>query len=195
MGMAIVHSLAAGMMVSLLSLSGCFVLWVRPDRLRRIVPYLVALAVGVLLGDAFLHLIPDAVVRQGLIGDIGLATMGGLFVFFVWEKGVRWRYGHDPDSAAGTIKPLARMNLIGDAVHNFVDGVLIVGSFIADPWLGMTTTAAILVHELPQEIGDVGALIHGGYAPRQGNPLEFRLFPDGAGRCLVHAAAGPMGRG
>jgi zinc and cadmium transporter len=59
------------------------------------------------------------------------------------------------------------MNLIGDAVHNFVDGVLIAGSFIADPWLGMTTTAAILVHELPQEIGDVGALIHGGYAPRQ----------------------------
>ena len=68
---------------------------------------------------------------------------------------------------------MARMNLIGDAVHNFIDGILIAGSFWIDPWIGATTTLAIVAHEIPQEIGDVGALIHGGYRPAQAIRYNF----------------------
>jgi len=169
------YALAAGLVVSLVALSGAFVLWLPPERLRRWVPNLVALAVGILLGDAFIHLIPDAVARHGDVGGVCLAVLGGLFLFFVLEKWVRWRHDHAPAQGPGSasVQPMARMNLIGDAVHNFIDGILIAGSFWADPWIGTTTTLAIVAHEIPQEIGDVGALIHGGYRPAEAIRYNF----------------------
>lgn len=172
---AALFSFAAGVAVSAVAFSGVFVLWLSPSRLERLVPNLVALAVGVLLGDAFIHLIPDAVSRHGDVGDVCLAVLAGLFLFFVLEKLVRWRHDHTVASGPGavTVQPLARMNLIGDAVHNFIDGILIAASFWSDPWIGATTTLAIIAHEIPQEIGDVGALIHGGYSPRQAIRYNF----------------------
>jgi zinc and cadmium transporter len=169
------YALAAGLLISLVAFSGAFVLWLPPERLQKLVPNLVALAVGVLLGDAFIHLIPDAVVRHGDVGEVCLAVLGGLFLFFVLEKLVRWRHDHAPAAGPGadTVQPMARMNLIGDAVHNFIDGILIAGSFWIDPWIGATTTLAIVAHEIPQEIGDVGALIHGGYRPAEAIRYNF----------------------
>jgi len=168
-------ALAAGAVISLVSLSGVFVLWLEPERLRRWIPNMVGLAVGVLLGDAFIHLIPDAVARHGNVGEVCLAVLGGVFLFFVLEKLVRWRHDHEPIASPGAnqILPMARMNPIGDAVHNFIDGILIAGSFWVDPWLGATTTLAIVAHEIPQEIGDVGALIHGGYKPAEAIRYNF----------------------
>jgi zinc and cadmium transporter len=98
-----------------------------------------------------------------------------VFLFFLLEKVVRWRHDHHMvfETVPGDIRPLARMNLIGDAVHNFVDGILIAGSFLVDPVLGFTTTFAIIAHEIPQELGDVGALVYGGYAPRQAVLYNF----------------------
>lgn len=168
--------IAASLLVSLCSFSGLFVLWIQPERLQRLIPYLVALAVGVLLGDAFIHLIPDAVVRQGSVSTVCLMVLLGVVIFFVLEKVVRWRHDHRLDfvhQAANSIRPIAKMNLVGDAVHNFVDGILIAGSFLIDPVLGATTTFAIIVHEIPQEIGDVGALIYGGFTPKQAVLYNF----------------------
>lgn len=172
---ASLSAMAAGVAVSLVALSGTFVLWLSPDCLRRLTPNLVALAVGVLLGDAFIHLIPDAIARHGNAGEVCLAVLGGLFLFFVLEKWVRWRHSHAPaeEPVAATVQPMARMNLIGDSVHNFIDGILIAGSFWIDPWIGATTTLTIIVHEIPQEIGDVGALIHGGYRPAEAIRYNF----------------------
>jgi zinc and cadmium transporter len=163
------------MAVALVAFSGAFVLWLSPRRLQRLVPALVALAVGVLLGDAFIHLIPDAISRHGNASEVCLAVLAGLFLFFVLEKLVRWRHDHTPAEGPGaaTVQPMARMNLIGDAVHNFIDGILIAGSFWIDPLIGATTTLAIIAHEIPQEIGDVGALIHGGYRPGQAIRYNF----------------------
>jgi zinc and cadmium transporter len=168
-------ALGAGLAVSAVAFSGVFVLWLTPSQLERLVPNLVGLAVGVLLGDAFIHLIPDAVARHGDVGEVCLAVLGGLFLFFVLEKLVRWRHDHTISHGRGpsTVQPMARMNLIGDAVHNFIDGILIAGSFWVDPWLGTTTTLAIIAHEIPQEIGDVGALIQGGYRPREAIRYNF----------------------
>jgi len=167
-------TIAASLAVSLCSLSSAFALWLPAETLKRIVPFLVALAVGVLLGDAFIHLIPDAVARHGSVSDVCLTVLVGVFGFFVLEKLVRWRHDHNVDTRPGAeILPLAKMNLIGDAIHNFVDGILIAGSFLADPILGWTTTLAIVAHEVPQELGDVGALLRGGYRPRQAVLYNF----------------------
>lgn len=169
------QSLAAGMAVSLVSLSGAFTLWIAPPRLRRLVPLLVSLAVGVLLGDAFLHLIPEAASQLGSLTETCLFVLLGILLFFSIEKVVRGHHRHEVFDPTLSPAPQAsaRMNLIGDAIHNFTDGVLIAGSFAADPLLGLATTLAILVHEIPQEIGDVGALIQGGYAPRRALVLNF----------------------
>lgn len=171
----IVSALAASFTVSLCSLSSLFALWLKPETLKRVVPYLVALAVGVLLGDAFIHLIPDAINRHGSAAKVCLMTLVGVFCFFVLEKLVRWRHDHRQDfiGAQDDIRPMAKMNLVGDAIHNFVDGILIGGSFLVDPAIGVTTTLAIIAHEIPQEIGDVGALIYGGYSPKQAVLLNF----------------------
>lgn len=170
-----VSALAAAGVIALVSLSGAAVLFVREARLQVVVPLLVALAVGVLLGDAFLHLIPEATELLGSTTTVGVFALAGFVLFFAIEKGVRWQHRHDvftPDST-GPIQPMARMNLVGDAVHNFVDGILIAGSFAADPLLGWATTAAIVMHEIPQELGDVGALLCGGYPPRRAVRLNF----------------------
>lgn len=168
-------TVAASLAVSLCSLSSAFALWLPAETLKRIVPFLVALAVGVLLGDAFIHLIPDAVERSGSVSAVCLTVLIGVFGFFVLEKLVRWRHDHNVDTRpnCGEILPLAKMNLIGDAIHNFVDGILIAGSFLADPVLGLTTTLAIIAHEVPQELGDVGALLRGGYSPKQAVLYNF----------------------
>jgi len=112
--------IAASLLVSLCSFSGLFVLWIPPERLQRLIPYLVALAVGVLLGDAFIHLIPDAVARQGSVSTVCLMVLLSVVIFFVLEKVVRWRHDHRLDfthQAADSIRPIAKMNLVGDAVH------------------------------------------------------------------------------
>jgi zinc and cadmium transporter len=98
-----------------------------------------------------------------------------MLLFFVLEKLVRWRHDHHINlpGQQDDIRPIAKMNLMGDAVHNFVDGILIGGSFIVDPVLGFTTTLAIIAHEIPQEIGDVGALVYGGYSPAKAVLYNF----------------------
>lgn len=176
----VIQSLLASLLVAAVSLCGAFVLVLRESFLQRLIPLLVALAVGVLLGDAFLHLIPEAVERIGSVSRVGLLVVCGMVLFFAIEKLVRWRHDHAhlPVAAAltagaGPVQPMARMNLVGDGVHNFIDGILIAGSFAADPVLGWATTAAIVLHEIPQELGDVGALICGGYAPRRAVMLNF----------------------
>ncbi|GAB4276277.1 MAG: ZIP family metal transporter [Methylomicrobium sp.] len=168
----IFYTLSASLLVSLVSLSGAFVFYLDRQLLKRLLPYLIALAVGVLLGDAFIHLIPDAAERQGSIATVCLTTLAGVFLFFVLEKIVRWRHDHTV-FAGDSVKPMAKMNLMGDAIHNFVDGILIGGSFLVDPVIGLTTTLAIVVHEIPQEIGDVGALVYGGYSPKKAVLYNF----------------------
>ncbi|WP_233144533.1 ZIP family metal transporter [Methyloprofundus sedimenti] len=109
-----------------------------------------------------------------------------MFLFFVLEKLVRWRHDHhiDVPGQDEDIRPIAKMNLMGDAVHNFVDGILIGGSFIEDPVLGFTTTLAIIAHEIPQEIGDVSALVYGGYSPAK--EVLYNFY------CSLSAVAGAV---
>jgi zinc and cadmium transporter len=163
-------TLAGATVVVLVAFVSLFVFYIKDSTLRRWMPRLIAVAVGVLLGDAFLHLLPDALDSGASTSVVFMSTLGGILCFYLIEHVLHWQHDHrleeSPGADAGP-ESFARMNLLGDAIHNFVDGILIAGSFLTDPVLGVATTIAIVVHEIPQEISDIAVLVHGGYSKRR----------------------------
>lgn len=145
-----------------------------PARVRSLaLPHFVSFAIGALLGAAFLALLPHAV--EGPYGvdfhNIGLAVLGGILLFFLLEKMVLWRHchsdhceAHTPQEAyvRGNAQTTATVILVGDGLHNFVDGVLIGAAFLTDIHLGIVTSLAVAAHEIPQEVGDFAILLHSG---------------------------------
>ena len=117
-----------------------------------------------MLAAAFLHLLPESVAALGETLPFQL-TLGSFIVFFALERFLHWRHCHD--KAHLTEHTVGTMNLIGDAIHNFLDGVLIAASFATGAGLGVIATLAIALHEIPQEIGDFGVLLHSGFSRRQ----------------------------
>jgi zinc and cadmium transporter len=165
-------ALASVTLVSLLSLIGAFTISIDLGRLKRALRYLIAFAAGALLGDAFLHLLPE-VFEQGLDPRaIAVRILAGLVVFLFLERIVYWRHSHMPTSEHQP-HPVGVTNLVGDALHNFIDGAVIGGSFLVSPALGLTTTLAVILHEIPQEIGDFSILIHAGYTRNRALWLNF----------------------
>lgn len=121
------------------------------------------------MGGAFLHLLPEAVEKsEGT--DIFLFVLVGFILFFLIEKVLHWRHCHKGKCDVHTFH---YMNLIGDSVHNFIDGLIIATSFIVSIPLGFTTTIAIAAHEIPQEIGDFGVLVYGGFEKKKAIILNF----------------------
>jgi zinc and cadmium transporter len=159
--------------VSLLSLVGALALVVRPEKLRRLLPYLVSVAVGALLGSAFLHLIPEvAEKRDGFDAASGALVLGGILLFFVMERFIHGHaHGHSGHAA---VAPVAWLNLAGDGLHNFADGILIAAAWMEGGALtGLAATVAVGLHEIPQELGDVAVLVHAGLQPRRAVLLNF----------------------
>ncbi|MCJ7792665.1 MAG: ZIP family metal transporter [Candidatus Marinimicrobia bacterium] len=159
-------------LVSLLSFTGVLFLALQAEKLKKILLFLVSFAAGGLLGDAFLHLLPEAVETMGFSLEVSLAVLAGLLVFFVLEKFIAWRHCHIPTSKEHP-HPLALMNLVGDGFHNFMDGMVIAASFLAGLPLGIATTLAVIFHEIPQEIGDFGVLLHGGFSKKKALFFNF----------------------
>jgi zinc and cadmium transporter len=141
--------------------------------LRRVVRWLVCSAIGALLGAAFLHLIPEALAEPGGARTASAVALGGFLTFFLLERYL-WSHHHDPtDAGRMNVPPLAALNLMGDGAHNFVDGMAIAAAYTTDPSLGLATTVAVLLHELPQEIGDYGILLHAGLERRRAMSWNF----------------------
>jgi len=164
-------AVSASVFISLLSLVGLAVFFVKAEKIKKIVLLLVALSAGTMLGAAFLHLIPESL--QELPSDtVFVCTVVGFLLFFLVERLLHWRHCHKIDGECHA-HTFAYMNLFGDAFHNFLDGLLIVASFAVNPALGWATTWAVASHELPQEIGDYGVLIHGGLSRRRALWLNF----------------------
>ena len=164
---AVVFALVSVLLVSGVSLIGVLTLSWDEARLNRVAGSLVALAVGGLYGDAFLHLVPEAFERLGP-SRAPLWLMSGILGFFLLEKILRRRDLHHRRH-----HPVAEMNLAGDAMHNLVDGMLIAASYGVSLPLGVATTAAVLLHEIPQELGDFGVLVHGGLPVRRALRLNL----------------------
>ena len=155
------YTIASVLIVSALSLIGVISLVLSGDKINRIIMFLVSLSAGVLLGDSFLHLIPEAV-EKNYSPNIWLWLLVGILIFFILEKIIHWRHCHIPSSTLHH-HAVGKMNLIGDGLHNFLDGILIAGSYLVSLPLGIATTLAVIAHEMPQEISDFGVLLYAGY--------------------------------
>jgi zinc and cadmium transporter len=158
--------------VSMISLIGVLALWVSDKKLKKVFIYLVSFAAGGLLGDAFLHLLPEAAEKTGLGISTSLLIIVGIFSSFAVEKFLQWRHCHIPTSNEHP-HSFAYMNLFGDAVHNLIDGLIIGGSYIASIPLGIATTIAVIFHEVPQELGDFSVLVYGGFNKKKALMFNF----------------------
>jgi zinc and cadmium transporter len=158
--------------VSSLSFLGALSLLVGESLLRRSLLVLVSLGVGGLLGDAFLHLLPESYGNKANHElTVSLLVLAGILLFFIQEKILKWKHLHS--DSAGHIHPVGYMNLVATGMHNFVDGVLIGASFLAGPRIGIATTLAVALHEIPHEISDFGVLVHAGFKPKKALLLNF----------------------
>jgi zinc and cadmium transporter len=148
--------LASTFLVSAISIIGILFLVLRKKLLDKILLMLVSFASGSLLGGAFLHLIPEALSPYD--ESVFIVILVGIFVFFLLEKSL-WKHCHEKECP---VHPFAYLNLFGDGLHNFIDGLIIAASFLVSIPLGTATTLAVISHEVPQEIGDFGILVYGG---------------------------------
>jgi len=173
LGWIIAFSVLGGVLSA--AAGGVFLLF-GDERRTRLLPHLISLATGTLLGAAFLGLLPealDSVARDGAY-RVTLSVLAGLVFFFLLEKMVIWRHcheehceGHTDNPGADTRVAVGTLILVGDAIHNFVDGVLIAAAFLSDVRLGVVTSLAVAAHEIPQEVGDLAILLHSGYSRRR----------------------------
>lgn len=161
--------------ISLTSLIGIFTLGIKQSYLTTKLIYLVSFSAGALFGDVFLHLMPEMVehAHEMDMDQLGLLVIGGVVLGLVIEKLLHWHHCHHDHSEDDQPHTIAKMNLIGDFVHNLIDGLIIGASFLVSVPAGLATSLAILFHEIPQEIGDYAVLIHSGYSKKKALLLNF----------------------
>ncbi len=166
----IAQVLAATTFISLIAVFAALGLSISRALFSKLLLVLVGLSAGALMGAAFFHLIPEAL--EGAGAEMVFAVViSGYVLFFILER-VLWHHSH---KSVTKVHPVAYLNLIGDGAHNFIDGLIIAASFIAEPSLGLVTTFAVSLHEIPQELGDFGVLVYGGFTLRRAILLNFAI--------------------
>jgi zinc and cadmium transporter len=168
LGWIIIFSLlgSAGVVVG----AGALLL-LRETAWHRLISFLVSFAVGTLLGGAFLGLLPEALERAESL-PVFSTVLAGVVLFFILEKWVLWRHCHDSECPVDRVA--GELILLGDAIHNFFDGIVIAASFLSAPALGISSALAVVAHEVPQEVGDFAILLHSGYG--KGRALLYNLL-------------------
>lgn len=151
--------------VSLISFIGAVTMVIRAGDIQKFMHYFISFAVGTLLGNVFLHLIPESIEHLSInhVGIFILIGMGGSFFF----EQLFHSYHNENNRSHKGIKPVAIINLLTDGLHNFIDGAVITFTFLISPELGVSTSIAIALHEIPQELSDLSILIHGGFSRMQ----------------------------
>ncbi|MCK9292561.1 MAG: ZIP family metal transporter [archaeon] len=166
------YSIISVLIVSLISLIGIITLFFKIKKMNNILLFAISFSAGALIGDAILHILPELVKDGGFTLSLSLFFIFGLIIFFILEKFIHWRHCHVPTSKKHP-HPFAYMNLVGDALHNFIDGLVIGGTYLVSIPIGIATTIAVILHEIPQEIGDFGVLIHGGFTIKKALVMNF----------------------
>lgn len=160
------YAITSVVAVSLVSLIGVVTISMTGRRLQSILFVLVSLAAGAMFGDAFIHLLPESFEKSNAKTEVSMLVLAGIFIFFILEKILRWRHEHTFE-ANNSVHPIGYMNLFADGLHNLIDGVLIGASYLAGVQVGVATTVAVILHEIPQEIGDIGVLLHAGFSKKR----------------------------
>lgn len=169
------YSILSVFIVSLVSFMGIFALAVSTKKLNTILIYLVSFSTGALFGDTFIHLLPDAVKENGFGIGVSFSIIAGILVFFVLEKIVHWRHEHQVGKKKNKLRSFVYVFSFGDALHNFIDGAIIAASYIVSFPIGVATTVAVVLHEIPQEIGDFAVLVQGGLSKFKALMINFFL--------------------
>lgn len=183
--------LVSGLLMSAIALVGSLTLLLKSTTLDRIVLPLVAFAAGSLLGSAFFHMLPAAAERAAHSAGVYLWVMVGFVAFFALEQFLHWHHCHRGSSECE--QPLTYLILLGDGLHNFLGGLGIAAVFLIDIRLGIMAWLAAAAHEVPQELGDFGVLIHGGWT--KGKALAFNLVSGLTfllGGMLAYVASGHL---
>lgn len=183
---------AGGLLMNLITLVGGLTVFLSPRRQERLLLPLIALAAGSLLGGALFHMLP-----QGLVALTPLAAgsclAAGFSLFLGLEQWLRWHHSHHP--RVNTVQPVALLVLLGDALHNFVGGLGIASTFLINPAAGAAAWLAAAAHELPQELGDYGVLVHSGWRPADAlrwNFISGLTFPLGGLLAWLLAGSLPL---
>ena len=182
MASAAVYTMASVILVSLLSFVGILALAWKEKILNKILLLLVSFSAGALIGNVFIHILPEIAEMTGFNLQVSLSIILGIILFFVLEKYIFWHHCHlGPHKHH--VHEFAYTNLIGDAFHNFLDGLVIGASYLVNIQLGIATTIAVVLHEIPQEIGDFGVLLHAGFSKFKAILFNFiiALFAVGGG--------------
>lgn len=168
---AFAYILAGGILMSAISLVGGVLFFFKEKSLQKLLLPLVALAAGSLLGGAFFFMIPAGLKAMGGANAVFVYILLGFTVFFALEQFLHWHHGHK--AGADCRKPLTYLILIGDGLHNFLGGFAIAGVFLTDIRLGMMAWLAAAAHEIPQELGDFGVLVYGGWTKSRALIFNF----------------------
>ena len=167
------YSLLSVTVVSLISFVGVFTLALKKQRLQDFLLYLVSFSAGALLGDVFIHLLPEIAEEKGFDLSISFYILIGIVSTFIIEKILHWHHAQDSNQHKH-LHPVTLITLFGDGLHNFIDGVIIAASFMLNFQLGIATSIAVILHEIPQEIGNFGVLLHGGFT--KGKALFYNFL-------------------
>jgi zinc and cadmium transporter len=162
--------LASTTLVSLISLVGIFTLSIKDNLLHKILFCLIGFSAGALIGGAFLHILPECLEKNNSNAVFSYLILG-IITFFLMERYLHWRHCHEEGDCK--IHAFTYLNLVGDGFHNFIDGMVIATSFMVSLKLGMVTTLAIVLHEIPQELGDFAVLIYGGFTKKKALLFNF----------------------
>ncbi len=156
--------------VSAISFIGAITLTVSNEKLKNWLLYLVSFSAGALLGDVFLHLFPEMQAR-GYGAKEGAYLLGGILLFFILEKYIHWHHSHVEHTEE--VHAVVYLTITGDALHNFIDGLVIAGSFLISIPLGIATSLAVIFHEIPHEMGNFAVLVHGGWSAKKALAYNF----------------------
>ncbi len=167
-----IQALISVVLVSLISLIGIITIPIKLEKIKNILIYFVSFSAGALFGDVFIHLLPEVIEDGGFNIQISLYILFGIVFSLVMEKIIQWRHCHMPITK-NHVHRLAFMNLFGDIIHNFIDGLILAGSYLTNFQVGVSTTIAIILHEIPQEIGDFGVLLHSGFTKKRAIIFNF----------------------
>ena len=169
-----IYAIISVAIVSLISLLGVLTLQIKVQKLKQIMIYFISFSAGSMFAGVFLHMLPEIVKEIGFTTQVSMMVLLGIIISFILEKIIHWRHCHMPVTKTH-IHHVGIMSLTGDAMHNFIDGIIIGVSFLVDTSVGMATTFAVIFHEIPQEIADFGILIHSGFSKKKALLMNFLI--------------------